>query len=124
VARTAEGLDHVAGKLDVMQHHVLVQRGVAEQHVEELPRIVPDGLGGERDADLEQSALQVGDGLNASGDLLEHEVVIDRGERHLDALLGGNGLGARVDRPRVTSDAIDGLQTRMHGHSERTAAGT
>ena len=43
----------LARKRDILEHHVLVQRGVAEQHVEELPGIVADRLAGERDADLE-----------------------------------------------------------------------
>src|SRR5262249_54409879 len=53
VARTAEDLDQVLRKRHVGEHYVLVQRRVAEQHVDELPGIAPDGLRRERDADLE-----------------------------------------------------------------------
>ena len=96
-------------KHDVVQRHVRMQRRVAEQHVDELPGIVPDGLRGERDADFEQPALPFADGLDAADDLGAHEIVRDRRKRHLDALLDRDGARALLDRSRVAADLVDGL---------------
>ena len=98
VTGAAEGVDQLVRKLDIVQRHVVVQRGVAEQHVDELPGIAADGRGGERDAHLEQPVFFFGDALDAADDLGAHEVVHDRRQRHLDALLDRDGACARLDR--------------------------
>src|SRR6516165_9957013 len=115
VAGTAEDLDQVLGKRDVGEYHVLVQRRVAEQHVDELPGIAADGRHRERDADLEQAVVAFGNGLDAADDLGAHEIVLDRRDRHLDALLDRNGTRALLDRARIAAHEVDGLQTRVHG---------
>ena len=115
MARTAEHPHQLGRQLDVVQHHVLMQRRVAEQHVEELPGIRSDGLGGERDADLEQRVVQLPDRLDPADDLGADEIVLDRRNRHLDALLDRDRARALLDRARVAADVIDGLQTGMHG---------
>ncbi len=115
MARTAEEVDQVLRKRDVGEHHVLVQGRVAEQHVDELPGIAPDGLRRERDADLEQALVPFGNGLDAADDLGTHEIVLDRRDRHLDTLLDRNGARALLDRARIAVDEVDGLQTWVHG---------
>ena len=111
VARAAESLHKLGRQLDIVQHHVIVDRGVAEQHVDQLPGIVADGRGGQRDAHLEQAMAQIADGEHAADDLGEHDIVVDRRKRHLDALLDRNGAGAALDRARIAADVIDGLKT-------------
>ncbi len=119
MARPAEAEGELARKRDVLEHHVLVQRGVAEQHVEELPGIVADGLAGERDADLELPVLPLGDLLDPADDAREHEFIVDRRQRHLDALLDRDRAGARLDRAGIAADTVDGLQAGAH-ESTRT----
>ena len=75
----------LARKRDILEHHVLVQRGVAEQHVEELPGIVADRLAGERDADLELPFPPLDDLIDPADDAREHEFIVDRRQRHFDA---------------------------------------
>jgi hypothetical protein len=115
VVRAAEDRDQFLRKHDIAQHHVLVQRRVAEQHVDELPGVVSDGLDRERDADLEQAAIPFGNGLDAADDFRAHEIVRDRRNRHLDALLDRNGARALLDRARIAAHEVDGLQTWGHG---------
>src|SRR5262249_57438341 len=79
-----------------------------------LTGIAPDGLSRERDADLEQAIAPFGNGLDVSDDLGAHEVILDRRDRHLDALLDRDGARALLDRARVAAHEVDGLQTRVH----------
>ena len=122
VARAAEAFDQLARQRDIVQHHIVVQRRVAEQHVDELPGIAADGFRGERDAHFEQAVLLFGDGLDPADDLGAHEIVVDRRQRHLDALLDRDGLRARLDRFGVAADLVDRLQTRGHGCSDLLTA--
>ena len=69
MAGAAEDREQFLRKRDIGEHHVLVQRRVAEQHVDELPGVVPDGLDRERDADLEQIGLPFGNALDAADEL-------------------------------------------------------
>src|SRR5262249_3031750 len=92
-----------------------MQRGVAEEHVDELPRILPDGLGREGNTDLEEIAFLFGDGLDAADDLRTHEIIGNRRKRHLDALLDRNGARTLLDGTRIAAHEINGLQTRAHG---------
>src|SRR5262249_29652159 len=82
--------------------------------------IVSDGLDRERDADLEQAAGPFGNALDATDDFRAHEIVHDRRDRHLDALLDRNGAGALLDRTRLAAHEVDDLQTRRHGRLLRT----
>ena len=122
VTGAAEAFDQLGRKRDIVQRHIVVQRRVAEQHVDELPGIAADGLRGERDANLEQAGLLFGDALDPADDLGAHELVRDRRQRHLDALLDRNGACARLDRPGVAADVVDRLQTRGHGCSDQLMA--
>ena len=63
------------------------------------PGSLADGFRGERDANLEQAGLLFGDALDPADDLAAHELVCDRRQRHLDALLDRDGLRrASIDR--------------------------
>ena len=115
VTGATEGFDQLLRKHDIVQRHVLVQRGVAEQHVDELPGIAADGFGGERDANFEQPMFFFGDALDPADDLGAHEVVHDRRQRHLDALLDRDGACTRLDRSGVAAGVVDRLQTWGHG---------
>ena len=105
----------VVGKFRVMQDDILLQRRIAEQHVDELAGIVAGGRAAERDAHRERAAADVADRLHLADDLVEDLLVLDRRERHLDALLDRDRLRARFDGARVRADVIDGVEA---GHGE------
>ena len=69
--RAAECRSQVGGNVDVQQHDVLVQRGVAEQHVEQLPGIVAGGGGGQADADVEDPVAAVLDRFDLAHDVAQ-----------------------------------------------------
>ena len=117
VAGPAETRHQLGRKLDVMQGDIGVQGGIAEQHVEELAGIVPNGFAGQRDANLEQVAGLLCDGRDAADDLGADELVVDGRDRHLHALLGRYGSGAILHRARVAAHVIDRLQNGMHATS-------
>jgi hypothetical protein len=114
VARAGEGRDQLGRERDVGERHVLVQRRIAEQHVEELPGILPDGRRGERDAHLEVPTRDFDDRLDAADDLGADEIVGDGQERHFHALLDRDGARALLDCARLAADVIDGLQAFLH----------
>ena len=120
--RATEAFDQLARQHDIVQRHIVVQRRVAEQHVDELPGIAPDGFRGERDANFEQALFLFGDGLDPADDLAAHEIVCDRRQRHLDALLDRDGVRPRLDRFGVAADLVDRMQTRGHGCSDQLTA--
>ncbi len=63
LSRAAERGGEIGRDVHVQQHDILVQRGIAEHHVEELPGLQPGGGGGEADAHLEHPAAAVLDRL-------------------------------------------------------------
>src|SRR5262245_38709178 len=91
-----------------------MDRGIAEQHVGELPGVVADGGRRERNPHLEQALAHLADVEHAADDLAAHVGVVDRLGRHLDALLDGDGAGAFCDHPRIAADAIDRLDVQRH----------
>ena len=105
-----------------MQDNVVVDRGVAEQHVDELPGVASDRRRRQRNARLEQTGADLANAFNAPDDLGQYVLVVDRGQRHLDALLDGDRLRARVDRFRVATDMIDRLQPGHDGTLEPRSA--
>src|SRR5262249_47022902 len=115
VARAAKSAHQVVGKLDIVEDHVVVDRGIAEQHVDQLPGVVADRCGGERDAHRECPGAQVAQLAHATDDLGVHVGVVDGVERHLDALLDRDGAGAIGDRLRVAADMIGRFYDRLHG---------
>src|SRR5256886_10408817 len=58
-------------------------------------------------AHLEAGIAQVADRLDAADDFAVDILVIDRRQRHLDALLGRDGARARLDRTRVAANVVD-----------------
>ena len=110
MTRAAERRRDIVRDLGIVQHDVVVDGGVAEQHVDELAGVAADGCRRQRDPRFEQPGADLAHALDASDDLGEHVLVVDRGERHLDALLDGDRLRARVGRVRIAADVIDRLQ--------------
>ena len=106
----AERRHQVARQFDIVKGCVVMDRRVAEQHVDELAGVLPHGRNSERDAHLEQPAGLFLDRLDPADDVRKHAVVIDGRERHFDALLDGNGMRAIRNRSRVAADMIDGLE--------------
>ena len=112
MARTAEHPHQLGRQIDVVEHHVLVQRRVAEQHVE-LPGIRSDGLGGERDADLEQRVVcRIASTRPTISERTKSSSIAATG---ISTLCSTAIARALLDRARVAADVIDGLQTGMHG---------
>ena len=94
------------GHVDVQKDDVVVQGCVAEHHVEELAGVVADGCGGQCDADVELAVAAIVYGFDLADDLVVDRRVVDRIERHFDALLDGDGLRAGFDRGGVGDDAV------------------
>ena len=86
-------------QLDIRKHHVIQQRRVAEQHVEQLPGIAA-AIGTqhrrhrEADPDLGPAVANIGNALDRADDAIQDGKIVDRLQRHLDALLDGDGSGA------------------------------
>src|SRR4051812_11278767 len=114
VLRAAEQVDQGLRHGHVAQHDVLVQGGVAEQHVQELPGIAADGGGCQADADVEQAVAEVGDAFHLADDVGQDSPVIDRGQRHLDALLDGDAPGAGLDLGGGAAHAVGNGETADH----------
>ncbi len=108
--------DEFRGKIRIDECRVILHRGVAEQHVEELPGLKAGRNGGEPDAYFEPSATEIGDVFNFSQCLIQHERIVDGADGHLDALLDGNAFGARGDGLGVAADVINGLDS-ARGHT-------
>ena len=106
VVGAGENRGERGGDLDVQKHDVVVQGGVAEHHVEELAGVVADGCGGQCDADVELAVAAVVDGFDLADDFVVDRRVVDRVERHFDALLDGDGLRSGFDRGGVGGDAV------------------
>ncbi len=107
MARTAERRTQPGRQVDVPQDDIVVQRAVAEQHVQQLAGIVIHGRRRQRNRDIEQAGHDLSNRFDASDDFRQDKVVGDRRQWHFDALLDRERTGARVDRPRVATDAID-----------------
>ncbi len=106
-ARPRERALVALGKRDVDELHLGLQRAVAEQHVEELRGLGPGGRGRQAEHDLEGIAGGP-DRLDARDHVVQHAPVGDRRERHLDALLDGERLRARLDPGSGCGDAVGG----------------
>ncbi len=90
------------------QGDVGMQRGVAERHVQELGGIGADGGGREGDADVEEVAAAVADGVHVADDVGVDEFVGDGVERHFHALLNGDGASAGLNGSGIGVDAVSG----------------
>src|SRR4029079_920095 len=77
VMRAAETAYELLGKFRVVERHVLLQRCIAEQHVDELARIVADGRGREPNAHREHAIADVSEVLDLADDLVEDLLVLD-----------------------------------------------
>jgi hypothetical protein len=119
VARPAEALRHICRQLDVVKHDIVVDRGIAEQHVEKLTSIVADSGAGERNAHLEPAVPKVLNRKDPPDSLAQHLLIVDRIERHLHALFDGNGAGTLVNRMRVRAHAVDRFKVQRHGSDQR-----
>src|SRR4029077_5850585 len=101
-------------------HHVVLQRGIAEQHVDELAGVIAYRDAAERDTHREQAGRALADTHHAPDDLVENVLILDRRKRHLDALLDRDRTGARVDLARIRADVIGGDEAG-HGLSLKIA---
>jgi hypothetical protein len=107
VARTAKSRQQRIGKDRVLEHHIGMDRRVAEQHVEKLSGLQPGGGDRKADADLEHAIAKFRDVFHPAQDIVQHRAVGNRGDRHLHALLNGDGLGPRGDAARGVGHMID-----------------
>ena len=114
--RAAKSRRNIVRKLGIVQHDVVLQRGVAEQHVDELTGVVAGRGAAQADSDREQAGRNLADILHPADDVVEDVLVLDRRKRHLDALLDRDGTGAAFDRTRIRADVINGDEAG-HGFS-------
>jgi hypothetical protein len=117
--RSGELRREIVRQFGVVQDHVLLQRGIAEQHVDELAGIVADGRPCEGDAHRKQTGRNLTDIVNSADDVVEDLPVVNRRRRHLDALLDRNALRPRRDGTRVGPDVIGGDEA---GHGREITA--
>ena len=125
--RAAQRPAQRGGDVDVDALDVGVQRGIAEDHVQELRRLA----GGDRDGIRDRRELAAGriraQRFDAPEHLLQHEAIAQRRARHLDRLLAGHLLGARCRPARVDREPIGHpknfvLASRRSGTSRSSAA--
>ena len=83
-----------------------MQRGIAEQHVQQLSRIVADGRRRETDTNGERAVAEIVDRLDLADDLGQHRRLVDRGQRHFHALFHRDRLRAGLDRGGVAAHVI------------------
>ena len=112
----AQSVGLLGRQFHVVQHDILVQRCVTEEHVDELPGVIRNGLRREPDAHFKQARLLLGDRLDAADDFVPHEIVGDGRDRHFDALLDRDCARARLDRPSIAADAVNRLHAGMRDH--------
>ncbi|MGH7330538.1 MAG: hypothetical protein ACREJX_19490 [Polyangiaceae bacterium] len=82
---------------DVMQLNVLLQRAIAEEHVEKLSGIFTDRRDGQLQGHAISGVFHRLDPGDARYDLLANARVAYRGERQLDALFERERLRSRAD---------------------------
>ena len=110
---------------DIVQHHVGMQGGVAEQHVQQLAEIgvfgaIQDRRDRETDADLEEPVSDGGDGFDLADDVAEDGRLVDRLDRHFHALLDSDRGGTGLDRGGIIgSDAVAGGKAGWHVEARR-----
>lgn len=113
----AEAGQKIVGQIDIKQDGVVLQRGVAKQHVEKLTGIAADGGGRQGESHLEAVLAALGDLLDHADDAVENRRVIDGRERHFNALLNGDSLGPGLDRRRRRLYPIGRAQSVRHAMS-------
>jgi len=123
VAWPAKCINEFVGKRGVDQCHIVLQRRVAEQHVEQLAGCETGRDRRKSDANLEQSAAKIGNVFDLAQDFVQHERIIDGWNGHFDALLDGNAVGARCDGFGVTANVIQGLNSGDGHAGEYRASG-
>ena len=106
VQRSTKRLDQAIRDDHVLQDYIFVQRCIAEDHIQELAGIVPDGLGGETDTHREHAIAYVVDIFHDTHDIGQDRHVLYGGQRHLDTLLDGDGPRARLDVLRGATDMV------------------
>ena len=105
-AGSAESRCEGGRELDVEQRHIVLQRRVAEEHVEKLARLEASRFGGQSNRGIECTAVRGHDLDDTRDNLIQNARVTDCFDRQLDALLERNCLCARVDRGRRGADTI------------------
>ncbi len=112
MSRTVESPEQIIRNSYVAENDILMQRRIAEEHIDELTRIFADRSRGEVDAHVEPAVadiLYIGD---LPHDLRQYAGIVDRLKRHFHALLDRNRIRPRLDRARLAPNAIEGVQSR------------
>src|SRR6516225_6210287 len=114
MSRPAEEFDEPDRKIDIVEHDVRLKRAVSKQHIEELARILPHGFLCQADLNLEPPVRLLANRFDLTDDLGANECILDRRNRHLDALLNRNGARACLDRTSLAMHAIGDVEARLH----------
>src|ERR1700738_1527131 len=88
MSRAAKELREAGRQFNIVQHDVLMEEPVAEQHVKELSGVVACGVGSQGDANFELPVFLLRDRLDLPHDLRPDNWMIDRRKGHLDDLSG------------------------------------
>ena len=104
--RAAERSQQLGRQAGVVENDVVMQRSVAEQHIDELAGVGADGRGGERDFDVEPAVAAILDPGHLADDVGEDRSLAHRRQRHFHALFDGDVARAGLDRARVAADAV------------------
>src|SRR6202043_906126 len=114
MSRGAKELREAGRQFNIVQHEVLMEGTVAEQHVKELSGVVACGVGSQGDANFELPVFLLRDRLDCTHDLRPDKWIIDRRKGHLDAMVDGEGLRTSLDREGVGANVMGDVEARMH----------
>ena len=105
------------GSFYILKRDVLMQGAVSKQHIHELAGLMSRCCRGKRDTNQERAVAAIFDLLDAPCDLIQHEAILDRVERHLHALLDRKRIGFPRDLFAAAADTVKSLET----HEDRTS---
>ena len=121
-SRTAELRHEIRGKLHIDQLDVIVQRAIAEQHVDGLRDVAAGGRGRQANAHLVHAIVAAMHTVDASDNMLGDERIADDFGRDFDALLERDGRRHGVQLFRRRAHAIGDVEPRHVYCFELTSA--
>ena len=106
MTRTPEAHEEATRQLDRFENDVVLKRAVSEEHVHELSRLAAGRRHGQRQLHAKTAFFDRLDLLDASHDIIENALFVNRRARQLDALLEGKRFGARLDLAGTRRDEV------------------
>lgn len=122
-ARPGQRGQDLFGESHVHELDVGVQRGVAEQHVDDLRDVAAHRRDGELDVDVEQAVAMRAPSRDASRNVARDVRVVQRGGGQLDALLEGDAVRHRGNVGGRAANAV-GDGNAAHGKMIKGSTGS